>query len=41
MADETRNEAEEPAYTDFIRRAIDEDIKTGRYDGRVHTRFPP
>lgn len=26
---------------DFIREMIDEDIRTGRYDGRVHTRFPP
>jgi len=26
---------------DFIREIIDEDIKTGRYGGRVHTRFPP
>ncbi len=27
--------------TDFIRTIIREDIKTGKYDGRVHTRFPP
>jgi len=26
---------------DFIREAIKEDIRNGRYDGRVHTRFPP
>ncbi len=26
---------------DFIREIIDEDIKTKKYDGRVHTRFPP
>ncbi len=26
---------------DFIRTIIDEDLETGRYDGRVHTRFPP
>ncbi len=26
---------------DFIRQVIDEDIRTGKYDGRVHTRFPP
>lgn len=26
---------------DFIRRIIEEDIKNGRYGGRVHTRFPP
>jgi glutaminyl-tRNA synthetase len=27
--------------TDFIREIIDEDLKTGKYQGRVHTRFPP
>ena len=26
---------------DFIRDIIDEDIKTNKYKGRVHTRFPP
>jgi len=26
---------------DFIRTIIDEDLETGRYGGRVHTRFPP
>ena len=26
---------------DFIREIIDEDLKTNKYDGRVHTRFPP
>jgi glutaminyl-tRNA synthetase len=26
---------------DFIREIIDEDLKTGKYQGRVHTRFPP
>jgi len=26
---------------DFIREIIDEDIKTNKYNGRVHTRFPP
>ena len=25
----------------FIRNVIEEDLKTGKYDGRVHTRFPP
>jgi len=25
----------------FIRSIIDEDLKTGKYGGRVHTRFPP
>jgi len=27
--------------SDFIREIIKEDIEAGRYDGRVHTRFPP
>ncbi len=27
--------------TDFIRAIIEEDIRTGKYGGRVHTRFPP
>lgn len=27
--------------TNFIKAIIDEDLKTGKYDGRVHTRFPP
>ena len=27
--------------SNFIREAILEDIKTGRFEGRVHTRFPP
>ncbi len=26
---------------DFIRQIIDEDIRTGKWAGRVHTRFPP
>jgi glutaminyl-tRNA synthetase len=33
-------EAQEPG-PDFIRARIIEDNATGRYDGRVHTRFPP
>jgi len=27
--------------SDFIRDIIEEDLRTGKYDGRVHTRFPP
>jgi len=27
--------------SDFIRDIIDQDMKTGRFGGRVHTRFPP
>ena len=29
------------APTDFIRQIIDEDLRTNKHDGRVHTRFPP
>ena len=29
------------ASTDFIRQEIKEDLRTNRFDGRVHTRFPP
>ncbi|RMG44931.1 MAG: glutamine--tRNA ligase/YqeY domain fusion protein [Acidobacteria bacterium] len=32
--------AETPA-TDFIRQIIEEDLRTNKYGGRVHTRFPP
>ena len=34
-------EARENVSKDFIREIIDEDLKTGKYKGRVHTRFPP
>ena len=30
-----------PTPVDFIRAVINEDLKTGKYGGRVHTRFPP
>ena len=30
-----------PTTSNFIRTLIDEDNATGKYDGRVHTRFPP
>ena len=33
--------ADVPRSTNFITDIIDEDLRTGRYDGRVHTRFPP
>jgi len=35
----TTNDSERP--TDFIREAIKEDLRTNRFGGRVHTRFPP
>ena len=30
-----------PAVSNFIRGIIDEDAASGKFDGRVHTRFPP
>lgn len=33
--------ADTATRSNFIREMIDEDLKTGRFDGRVHTRFPP
>lgn len=33
--------SEEKTSTDFIRAMIQEDNRTGKHDGRVHTRFPP
>jgi glutaminyl-tRNA synthetase len=35
----TTNDSERPS--DFIRDAIQEDLRTNRFGGRVHTRFPP
>jgi glutaminyl-tRNA synthetase len=34
-------EGERRGAGDFIRAAIAEDVKAGKYGGRVHTRFPP
>lgn len=33
--------SEERSSKDFIRQIIDEDNRTGKHNGRVHTRFPP
>jgi len=33
--------SEDNISKDFIREIIDEDIKNSKYNGRVHTRFPP
>jgi glutaminyl-tRNA synthetase len=40
---ETADEAspEEGARLHFIQEAIEDDMRTGRFGGRVHTRFPP
>jgi len=34
-------ESTEIVAKDFIREIIDEDVRTNKYKGRVHTRFPP
>src|SRR4051794_87302 len=39
--DNTKRPAEEPTGLDFVRRIIEEDQRTGKWDGRVATRFPP
>ncbi len=44
MSDEIKKEKGESlaaAPTNFIKAIIDEDLKTGKYHGRVQTRFPP
>jgi glutaminyl-tRNA synthetase len=44
MADENKNEKKKEQVTqptNFIKAIIDEDLKTGKYGGRVQTRFPP
>jgi len=35
------SENENAKPSNFIREIIDEDLKTNKYEGRVHTRFPP
>jgi len=37
----TESHAESPERKNFIREIIDDDLKTNKYGGRVHTRFPP
>lgn len=36
-----KNENEENKPSNFIREIIDNDLETNKYEGRVHTRFPP
>ncbi|MBI5020233.1 MAG: glutamine--tRNA ligase/YqeY domain fusion protein [Ignavibacteriales bacterium] len=36
-----KSDSAAPKPTNFIRDIIDEDLKTNKYEGRVHTRFPP
>jgi glutaminyl-tRNA synthetase len=33
--------SESTPSTDFLRAIVEEDLRTGRFGGRVHTRFPP
>jgi len=35
------NSVEKSEQTNFIKEIINEDLKTDKYEGRVHTRFPP
>lgn len=35
------NNSEKTTKTNFIKEIINEDLKTNKYQGRVHTRFPP
>jgi glutaminyl-tRNA synthetase len=38
---EDRNPVEPPIRKNFIREIVDDDLKTNKFGGRVHTRFPP
>ena len=39
---ETKKDNAEPSEgLDFVRRIVEEDLRTGKWDGRVVTRFPP
>ena len=40
-AEESRNDMKNAEELDFIRQIVAEDLRTGKYGGRVHTRFPP
>lgn len=39
--EERKDQAAPKPQTNFIRAIIDEDLKTNKFGGRVHTRFPP
>ena len=41
MNNRSKQDREPVEATDFIRAIINEDLETNKYDGRVHTRFPP
>ena len=40
-ATERKNDTTDSTPSNFIREIVDEDLRTNKYDGRVHTRFPP
>ena len=40
-ATDSSNLNEQARHTDFIRAIVEDDIKNGKNDSRVHTRFPP
>ena len=40
-AEEKNSSGETSVRSNFVREIIDEDLKTNKFDGRVHTRFPP
>lgn len=39
--EDVKTNAEPPVRRNFIREIIDNDLKTNKFEGRVHTRFPP
>lgn len=41
MSDESRDNVESAETSNFIETIVEEDNASGRWDGRVHTRFPP
>src|SRR5258706_11272697 len=42
MSENVKNEtAKAPEGLDFVRRIVEEDLQTGKWGGRVATRFPP
>ena len=41
MENKVHNKISHPIQSNFIKEIIEEDLKTNKRDGRVHTRFPP
>ena len=41
MGNKVKNEISHPTQSNFIKEIIEEDLKTNKHNGRVHTRFPP